>query len=119
MTIMKGMTVFLTVAASCIFLSLARAQNAPENQKPNIVGQWQAANQSVEIFEGGKILLNNQLKNERSEGSYTLIKSNVIRLKLQGSQPEDFNLSLSGDKLTLTRANGEIFAVYKRIKPIE
>lgn len=111
--------VLLTLSLSCAFLSMTWAQNAPEASKPTIVGQWQAANQSVEIFEDGRILINNQLKNERSEGSYKLIQNNMIRLTLKGSQPEDYNLSLTGDKLTLTRANGEIFAVYRRVNKTE
>ena len=117
---MKGIvTVFLTLILSAVFVSGTRAQNAPEASKTDIVGQWQAANQSVEIFANGRILLSNQLKNEQSEGSYTLTKNNVIRLTIKGSPPEDYNLSLAGDKLTLTRSTGEIFAVYKRVKKTE
>ena len=107
-------TVSLLFVVCCVFMLTAGEQNAQEIKNPSIVGQWEAANQTVEIFEDGKIIFSNKVKKEISEGSYKLIKDNMIRLNFEGSKPEDYSLSLSQDKLILTRANGEIFAVYKR-----
>ena len=109
-------TLRLLFVVCCVFMLMAGESNAQEIKKSAIVGQWEAANQTVEIFEDGKILLSNKVKKETSEGSYQLIKDNIIRLNWEGSKPEDYNLTLSQDKLILTRANGEIFAVYKRAK---
>ena len=107
-------TLRLLFAVCCVFMLIAGEQNAQEIKKPTIVGQWEATNQTVEIYEDGKIILSNKAKKETSEGSYKLIKNNMIRLNFEGSKPEDYSLSLSQNKLILTRANGEIFAVYKR-----
>ena len=107
-------TLRLLFAVCCFLMLTAGEQNAQEITKASIVGQWEAANQTVQIFKDGKILVNNKVTKETSEGSYQLTKDNLIRLNLEGSKPEDYHLSLSQDKLILTRANGEIFAVYKR-----
>ena len=109
-------TLRLLFAVCCVFMLMAGKPNAQEIKKPTIVGKWEATNQTVDIFEDGKILLSNKVKKETSEGSYQLIKDKIIRLDLEGSKPEDYNLTLSQDKLILTHANGEIFAVYKRAK---
>ena len=109
-------TLRLLFAVCCVFMLTAGEQNAQEIKKPTIVGQWEATHQTVEIFKDGKIILNNKVKEEISEGSYKFIKDDIIELNFEGSKPEDYSLTLSQDKLILTRANGEIFAVYKRAK---
>ena len=60
-------TLRLLLAICCVFVLIVGEQNAQEIKKPTIVGRWEATNQTVEIFEDGKIIINNKVKKEISE----------------------------------------------------
>jgi hypothetical protein len=89
---------------------------SPEINNSTLAGKWETKNMVMEIFQDGKIVFCSDKSPERSEGSYEFIKDDTIRLKLKGSNPEVLKLSLFDDRLTATHADGEIFAIYKRVK---
>lgn len=52
-------------------------------------------------------------RNERSTGRYELIDDDIVRVKLKGSKSQDFKVSITQDKLSVTRADGDLVAEYK------
>ena len=108
---MRILRSLLTV--SCILILLACIQ---EINTSTLAGKWESGNMVMEMFQDGKIVTGSKKNLERVEGSYEFIKDNTIRLNLKGSNPEVLKLSLFDDTLTATRADGEVFAIYKRVK---
>ena len=108
---MRTLRSLLTV--SCILILLACIQ---EINTSTLAGKWESENMVMEMFQDGKIVSGSKKSLDRAEGSYEFIKDNTIRLNLKGSDPEVLKLSLFDDRLTATRADGEVFAIYKRVK---
>jgi len=42
-----------------------------------------------------------------------LIDDDIVRVKLKGSKSQDFKVSITQDKLSVTRADGDLVAEYK------
>ena len=108
---MRTLRSLLTV--SCILILLACIQ---EINNSTLAGKWESDNLVMEMFQDGKIVTGSKKNPEQVEGSYEFIKDDTIRLNLKGSNPEVLKLSLFDDRLTATRADGEVFAIYKRVK---
>jgi len=113
----------LLCAVSCVFLVvllsaalLASCKKKPfELKNPALVGKWKGAGQTVELFRDGKITLVADGKSKQSAGSYEFIDEDTIRVRLKGSRPRDYSISLTGDVLKITRTDGTLVGEFKRV----
>ena len=101
-------------AVCCIFMLISCRKKTPEIKNPAILGKWKGDTHTVEMFKDGKVILTDKIKKERATGSYEFIDDDIVRVKLKGSKPKEFKVSISQDKIIVTRADGVFFAEYKR-----
>jgi len=106
--------VFLVVLLSAALLTSCKKKPF-ELKNPAVVGKWKGAGQTVELFRDGKITLVVDGKSKQSAGSYSFIDEDTIRVRLKGSRPRDYGLSLTGDILKITRTDGTLIGEFKRV----
>lgn len=106
----------LVFALCCILILISCRKKTQEIKNPAILGKWKGDTQIVEMLEDGKVILTDKLRKERVTGSYEFIDDDIVRLKLKGSKQKDFKVSISQDKLIVTRTDGDFVAEYKRVK---
>ena len=104
----------LVFAVCCIFMLVSCRKKTPAIINPAILGKWEGDTQTVEMFEDGKVILTDKIKKEQATGSYEFIDDDIVRVKIKGSKPKEFKVSISQDKITVTRADGVFVAEYKR-----
>jgi len=104
----------LVFAVCCTFMLISCRKKAPEIKNPAILGKWEGDTQTVEMFEDGKVILTDKIKKKRTNGSYEFIDDDTIRVKLRGLKAKEFKVSISQDKIIVTRTDGVFFAEYKR-----
>ena len=85
-----------------------------ELKNPAVVGKWKGAGQTAEFFRDGKINLVADGKSKQSAGSYEFIDEDTIRVRLKGSRPRDYSISLTGDVLKITRTDGTLVGEFTR-----
>jgi hypothetical protein len=112
-----GKTFFmLTVALLAFSLPVACTENPPEIKNPEVLGAWQDGGQTVELFKDGEITLGTNWGTKQATGKYEFIDEDTITVKFKSSSPQDYNVSLSGDNLIVTRADGTLIGEYRRMK---
>jgi hypothetical protein len=89
-------------------------KKTPEIKNPAILGKWKGDTHTVEMFKDGKVILTDKIKKEQATGSYEFIDDDTVRVKLKGSKQKEFKVSISQDKIIVTRADGVFVAEYKR-----
>jgi hypothetical protein len=77
---------------------------------------WKAGSQVVEIRKDGGIVFTDKLKEQSSTGRYQFLDDKRVKVTFADSSSEELTVSVSWDKLTVTRPNGTIFAKYTRVK---
>ena len=113
----------LLCAVSCMLLAsvlstamLTACKKKPfELKNPAVVGKWEGVGQTAELFRDGKITLVADGKSKQSAGSYEFIDEDTIRVRLKGSRPRDYSISLTGDILKITRTDGTLVGEFKRV----
>lgn len=106
----------LMMAVPAIILPAACRGKPPAIKNPEVLGAWQGGGQTVELFKDGKITLGTNWGTKQATGKYEFIDEDTITVKFKSSSPQDYNVSLSGDNLLVTRADGTLIGEYKRIK---
>jgi len=106
--------VFLVFLLSAALLASCKKKPF-ELKNPALVGKWKGAGQTVELFRDGKITLVADVKSKQSAGSYEFIDEDTIRVRLKGSRPRDYSISLTGDVLKITRTDGTLVGEFKRV----
>jgi hypothetical protein len=106
----------LMVALLAFSLPVACKENPPEIKNPEILGAWQSAGQTVTLLKNGEIILGTNWGTKQAAGKYEFIDDDTIKVKFKSSPPQDYNVSLSGDNLIVTRADGTLIGDYKRVK---
>jgi hypothetical protein len=106
----------LMVAVLAFSLPVACKENPPDIKNPEILGAWQGAGQTVELFKDGKIVLRTNWGTQQATGTYKFIDDDTIKVKFKSSPPQDYTFSLSGDTLIVTRTDGTLIGEYKRVK---
>jgi len=106
----------MTVRLLYVFLLIVPLIACGPAPREGIVGTWVAGSQVVEIKEDGNIIFTDQLKEQPSTGSYRFMDDKRIKVTFADSSSEEFKLSVSASKLTVTRADGTIFAKYSRVR---
>jgi len=84
--------------------------------REGIVGTWKAGSQMVEIKQDGNIVFTDTLKEQSSTGSYQFVDDAHVKVTFADSAPEEFKVSVSSNKLSVTRADGTVFGKYVRVK---
>jgi len=106
--------VFLVVLLSAALLTSCKKKPF-ELKNPALVGTWKGAGQTVELFRDGKITLVADGKSKQSAGSYEFIDEDTIRVRLKGSRPRDYSISLTGDILKITRTDGTLVGEFQKV----
>lgn len=109
----------LMVAVLALSMAVACREKPPEIKNPEILGAWQGGGQTVVLFEDGTITLATNWKLKGATGKYEFIDDDTITVKFKGSLPQDYNVSLSGDNLLVTRTDGTLIGEYKRVGQAE
>jgi hypothetical protein len=110
-------------AVSCMLLAavlstamLTACKKKPfELKNPAAVGKWEGVGQTAELFRDGKITLVADGKSKQSKGSYEFIDEDTIRVRFKSSKLQNYNISLTGDNLKITRADGTPVGEFKRV----
>jgi len=105
----------LVVALFFTAMLISCTKKAFEIKNPEVLGKWEGGGQTVELFRDGKVTLGTDWKSKQSTGSYEFIDDDTIRVRFKSSRPQDYNFSLSGDSLMVTRADGKLVGEYKRV----
>jgi len=108
----------LAVAVLSSLLAGCR-EKAMEIKNPELLGTWKGGGQTVALFEDGTITLATTWKIKGATGKYEFIDDDTITVKFKGSLPQDYNVSLSGDNLLVTRTDGTLIGEYKRVGQTE
>ena len=104
----------LVFAVGCIFMLISCRKKTPEIKNPAILGKWKGDTHTVEMFKDGKVILTDKIKKKQATGSYKFIDDDIVRVKIKGSKPKEFKVSISQDKIIVIRADGVFVAEYKR-----
>ncbi len=110
-------------AVSCMLLAavfsaalLASCKEKPfELKNPAVVGKWEGIGQTAELFRDGKISLGTDWQSKQSNGRYEFIDEDTIRVRFKSSKPQEYNITLTGDNLQVTRADGTTVGEFKRV----
>ena len=113
----------LLCAVSCLLLAavlstamLTACKKKPfELKNPAVVGKWEGVGQTAELLRDGKITLGTDWKSKQSTGSYEFADEDTIRVRFESSRPQDYTISLTGNVLKVTRADGTLVGEYKRV----
>ena len=104
----------LVFAVCCIFMLISCRKKTPAIINPAILGKWKADTHTIEMFKDGKVILTDKIKKKQATGSYEFIDNDIVRVKIKGSKPKEFKVSISQDKIIVIRADGVFVAEYKR-----
>ena len=107
----------LLVAALSMTMLTSCKKKPFELKNPAVVGKWEGIGQTAELFQDGKITLGTDWKSKQSTGNYEFIDEDTIRVRFKSSRPQDYNISLTGDNLKVTRIDGTPVGEFKRVKP--
>ncbi len=102
---------FILVVSVCFTLILISCSN-----DSGIVGKWRGGKYCAEIFKDGRIVVTDSSLGKPTYGTYKFTGNDTIQIDMEGLNPEVLKISLSRNKLVLKRANGETYAVYRRVK---
>ena len=73
----------------------------PVTDKSALIGKWKEAEQTVEVFEDGKIIHTDRF-NKKTNGKYEFIDDNIIRIEYEGFEKQEYKASVYQKKLLLT-----------------
>ncbi len=109
----------LLLAVLACAVPVACREKPPEIKNPEILGAWQGGSQMVVLFRDGTITLATNWNIKGATGKYEFIDDDTITVQFKGSLPQDYNVSLSGDNLLVTRTDGTLIGEYKRVGQAE
>ena len=96
------------LGVACVVAWIVFREKTQEIKRTDVVGTWRGKYQTAKIFENGKVILTNKRQKKRISGTYEFIGKNMIRVMINSSDPQDFKVSISREKLSVKSTDGAI-----------